>query len=55
MFENVIYPVIVGFATTLVALEAAWHFTVCKISDKTLKPCLFRQVKTIVVPSNIRE
>jgi hypothetical protein len=28
----------VGFATTLLALEAAWHFTACKIKDKTIRP-----------------
>jgi len=53
MFENLVYPII-GFTGTLVALEVAWHFTACKISDKTIKPCMFRKVKTIIVPSNIK-
>jgi len=34
----------VGFATTFLALEAAWHFTACKIKDKTIKPCLYKQI-----------
>ncbi|MGB6673970.1 MAG: hypothetical protein WBE34_16180 [Candidatus Nitrosopolaris sp.] len=37
MFEYLIYPAI-GFVVTLVGLEAAWHFTACKIHDKTIKP-----------------
>jgi hypothetical protein len=53
MFENIVYPII-GFTGTLVALEVAWHFTACKIPDKTIKPCMFKQVKTMVVPSSIR-
>jgi hypothetical protein len=53
MFENLIYPII-GFGATLVALEVAWHFTACKISDKTIKPCMFKQVKTMVVPTTLR-
>ncbi len=53
MFENIVYPII-GFMGTLVALEVAWHFTACKISDKTIKPCMFKQVKTMVVPSSVR-
>jgi hypothetical protein len=34
----------VGFVTTFLALEAAWHFTACKIKDKTIKPCLYKQI-----------
>jgi len=34
----------IGFATTFLALEAAWHFTACKIKDKTIKPCLYKQI-----------
>lgn len=37
MFEYLIYPAI-GFVVTLVGLEAVWHFTACKIQDKTIKP-----------------
>jgi hypothetical protein len=43
MIENLAYLAI-GFATTFLALEAAWHFTACKIKDKTIKPCFFKQI-----------
>jgi hypothetical protein len=48
MFENLIYPVI-GFVGTLLGLEAAWHFTACKITDTRLKPCLYKQLKLALV------
>jgi hypothetical protein len=53
MFENIVYPII-GFTGTLVALEVAWHFTACKISDKTIKLWMFKQVASVVVPSSVR-
>jgi hypothetical protein len=43
VLENLAY-VAIGFVTTFMALEAAWHFTACKIKDKTLKPCLYKQL-----------
>jgi hypothetical protein len=43
MLENIAY-VGIGFATTFLALEAAWHFTACKIKDKSIKPCLYKQI-----------
>jgi hypothetical protein len=46
VFEYLIYPAI-GFVTTLLGLEAAWHFTACKIPDKTVKCCMYRQLKLI--------
>jgi len=48
MFENIVYPTI-GFAVTLLGLEAAWHLTACKIPDKTIKPCMYKQVKLALV------
>jgi hypothetical protein len=48
MFENLIY-VVIGFVGTLLGLEAAWHFTACRIPDKTLKPCMYKQVKLAIV------
>jgi len=45
MFENLVYPIIIGFGATFLGLEAAWHFTACKIHDKTIKPCVYKQVK----------
>ena len=49
MFENLIYPIIIGFGVNLLGLEAAWHFTVCKIHDKTIKACIYKQVKLVVL------
>lgn len=43
MIENLAYLAI-GFTTTFLTLEAAWHFTACKIHDKTIKPCLYKQI-----------
>jgi hypothetical protein len=48
MFENLVYPA-VGFVVTLLGLEAAWHFTACRISNKTIKPCMYKQVKLAIV------
>jgi len=48
MFENLIYPVI-GFVGTLSGLEAAWHFTACRIPGCTLKPCMYKQLKLALV------
>jgi hypothetical protein len=46
IIENLAYLAI-GFATTFLALEAAWHFTACKIKDKTIKPCLYKQIRLV--------
>jgi len=43
MIENLAY-VAIGFATTFLVLETAWHFTACKIKDKTIKPCFYKQI-----------
>jgi hypothetical protein len=43
MLENIAY-VGLGFAAVFLALEAAWHFTACKINDKSIKPCLYKQI-----------
>jgi hypothetical protein len=43
VLENLAY-LATGFVTTFIALEAAWHFTACKIKDKTIKPCLYKQL-----------
>jgi CheY-like chemotaxis protein len=48
MFENLPYPAI-GFVVTLLGLEAAWYFTVCKLADKAIKPLY---VQTSGVSSN---
>lgn len=47
--ELAIYPVM-GFVTTYLALEAAWHFTACKVDGGThFKPCLFKEIKLAIV------
>jgi hypothetical protein len=43
MLENIAY-VGLGFVTVFFALETAWHFTACKIHDKSIKPCFYKQV-----------
>jgi hypothetical protein len=43
MFENIAY-VGLGFAAVFLGLELAWHFTACKIHDKMIKPCFYKQV-----------
>ena len=43
MIENLAY-VAIGFVTTFLALEAAWHFTAGKTKDKTVKPSLYKQI-----------
>jgi len=51
MFENLgltIYPII-GFTVSYLALETAWHFAVCRLHDKAMQPCVFKQVKTMVI------
>lgn len=48
MIENLAY-LIMGFAATYLSLEAAWHFTACRLkedcSDKKnmMKHCVFKQ------------
>jgi hypothetical protein len=44
----------IGFVLTYLSLEVAWHFTACKVkvsNEKMIKPCLFKQVKLLVVPT----
>jgi hypothetical protein len=48
MIENLLY-VIIGFVVTYLSLEVAWHYTACRIKDKRMKPCFFKEVKTIIV------
>jgi hypothetical protein len=43
IIENLAYLAI-GFAGTFLALEAAWHFTACKIKHTSIKPCLYKQI-----------
>jgi hypothetical protein len=43
---NLAAYVMLGFTISYLALEGGWHFTACKIKNKTLPPCIFKQVKT---------
>jgi hypothetical protein len=48
MIENLLY-LTMGFVVTYMSLEVAWHFTACKIKDKKIKPCMFKEIKTMLV------
>ena len=48
MIENLLC-VLMGFVITYLSLELAWHFTACKIKDKKIRPCMFKEIKTILV------
>jgi hypothetical protein len=41
-----------GFAIIYLALEGEWHFTACKIKEKSILPCVFKQVKTMLIANN---
>ncbi|HZE77818.1 MAG TPA: hypothetical protein VE089_04645 [Nitrososphaeraceae archaeon] len=51
MIENMVY-LIMGFSGTYLGLEAAWHFTGCNIRDKSVQPCLFKQIRILAKESN---
>jgi hypothetical protein len=48
MIENVLY-VVMGFVITYLSLELAWHFTACGIKEKKIRPCMFKEIKTILL------
>jgi len=48
MIENFLY-VVMGFVITYLSLGLAWHFTACVIKDKKIRPCMFKEIKTILV------
>ena len=52
IFESMSY-IVLGFATALLSLEAAWHFTACKIHDKSIKPCFYKQIRVLEWKSNM--
>ena len=54
MLENLNLAVYValGFVVSYLALEGGWHFTACKIKDKAIPPCIFKQVKTRLIANN---
>jgi hypothetical protein len=48
--DNVLF-ILLGFIPTYLALETAWHFTACKHRELSSSPCVFKQVKMVVVRS----
>lgn len=51
MFENIapLLYLFTGFTVTYLGLEIAWHFTACRIHDKAIKPCMFKQLNTLIL------
>jgi hypothetical protein len=49
---NLLAYAALGFAISYLALEGGWHFTACKIKDKSLSPFVFKQVKTLLISSS---
>ena len=51
MFENIDLwlSTLLGFVATYLALEVAWHYTACGTHRKERKPCVFYEVREIVV------
>jgi hypothetical protein len=55
MSLNVVISLIFGFVITYLVLEVVWHFTACRLHEvTTIKPCLFKQVRTLIVGSRMR-
>jgi hypothetical protein len=52
IFESIAY-IALGFASAFFSLEAVWHFTACKIHDKPIKPCFYRQIRILDWKSNV--
>ena len=52
IFQSIAY-IVLGFATAFLSLEVAWHFAACKIPDKSIKPCLYKQLRILDWKSNM--
>ena len=52
MIESIAY-IAIGFAAAFFSLEAVWHLTACKIHDRTIKPCFYKQIRLVEWKSNI--
>jgi mannose/fructose/N-acetylgalactosamine-specific phosphotransferase system component IIC len=52
MFKSIAY-IAIGFAAAFFSLEAVWHFTACKIHDKSIKPCFYKQIRVLEWKSNM--
>jgi hypothetical protein len=49
MIENNLLYLIAGFVSTYLSLEVAWHYTACRIKDNKIRPCVFKEIKTMLV------
>ena len=49
---NLAAYIALGFAVGYLALEGGWHFTACIIKEKSIPPCVFKQVKTMLIANN---
>jgi hypothetical protein len=49
---NLLAYVALGFVIGYLSLEGGWHFTACKIKDKSIPPCIFKQVKIKLIASS---
>jgi hypothetical protein len=47
VIESLLY-VVIGFVVTYLSLELAWHFSACRIKDKKIRPCMFKEIKTVL-------
>jgi mannose/fructose/N-acetylgalactosamine-specific phosphotransferase system component IIC len=52
IIESIAY-IAIGFATAFFSLEAVWHLTACRIQDRTIKPCFYKQIRLVDWKSNI--
>jgi len=52
MIESIAY-IVIGFGSAYFSLEAVWHLTACKIHDRTIKPCIYKQIRLVDWKSNI--
>jgi predicted CDP-diglyceride synthetase/phosphatidate cytidylyltransferase len=50
--ESIAY-IAIGFASAFFSLEAVWHLTACKIQDRAIKPCFYKQNRLVEWKSNI--
>jgi hypothetical protein len=52
MLDNIALAMyfVTGYIITYFALEIAWHFAACRLENKTMRPCLFKQVKMVITP-----
>jgi hypothetical protein len=52
MIDSIAY-IAIGFPSAFFSLEAVWHLTACRIQDRTIKPCFYKQIRLVDWKSNI--